>query len=91
MLNRSTPVKIGDEVKHLSTLDFAMERLIEGVRKGDKTAIARVVALAREIDKDDEARAASQPAQNYALEPPSAEDEANLLEYLRKKALRDAF
>lgn len=91
MLNKSNRVKVGEDVKHLTTFELSLERLSEGVRKGDKTAIARVVALAREIDKDDEARAASQPAQHYALEPLTSEEEAIVIEYFQKKALREAF
>lgn len=92
MLNRATPVKIGDEVKHLSTFDLSMERLIEGVRKGDKTAIARVVALAREIDKDDDLKAAAAPQASAHVEPLTDEDHDIILEFLAaQKKLRDAF
>ena len=91
MLNRSTPVKIGAEVKHLSTLELSLERTSEGVRKGDKSSVARTIKYAIDLDKDEEAKAASAPAQHFALEPITAEDEAILLEYLRQKALRDAF
>lgn len=91
MLDAPVPVKIGEEVKHISTFELSLERLSEGVRKGDKTAIARVVSLAREIDKDDEAKAANSPIHNLALEPLTTEDEAIVLEYLRQKALREAF
>ena len=91
MLNRSTPVKIGEEVKHLSTLELSLERTSEGVRKGDKSSVARTIKYAIDLDKDEEAKAASAPAQHFASEPITAEDEAIVLEYLRQKALRDAF
>lgn len=91
MLNRSTPVKIGEEIKHLSTLELSLERTSEGVRKGDKSSVARTIKYAIDLDKDEEARAASTPAQYFALEPLTAEDEAIVREYLRQKALREAF
>ncbi len=91
MLSRSTPVKIGDEVKHLSTLELSLERTSEGVRKGDKSSVARTIKYAIDLDKDDEAKAANAPVQHHALAPLSAEGEAIVLEYLRLKALKEAF
>jgi hypothetical protein len=92
MLNRSTPVKIGEEVKHLSTLELSLERTSEGVRKGDKSSVARTIKYAIDLDRDEEAKGASAPAQQFALEPLTDEEEAIALEYLlRQKELREAF
>lgn len=92
MLEKLTPVRIGDEVRTLSTLELSLERLVEGVRKGDKTAIARVLALAKEIDKDDEAKAANAATGPSAAEPLTDEDQAIILDHLaRQKALKEAF
>lgn len=69
-----------------------MERTSEGVRKDDKSSVARTIKYAIDLDKDEAAKAASAPAQHLALPPLTEEDEAILLEFLlRQKALRDAF
>lgn len=73
MLEQPTPVKIGERVKTLSTFELSLERLSEGVRKGDKSAIARVLTLAREIDKDDDLKAAAAPQGDAYAEPPADE------------------
>lgn len=92
MLEQPTPVKIGEQVKTLSTFELSLERLNEGVRKGDKSAIARVLALAREIDKDDDQKAAAAPQAATYVEPLTDEDREIILDYLtREKALKDAF
>ncbi|MEQ1812093.1 MAG: DUF5681 domain-containing protein [Terricaulis sp.] len=92
MLDHPTPVKIGDEIKTLSTFEVGLARLGEKARKGDNTAIGRVIALAREIDKDEEAKAANAPAQERAPEALTDEEQAIALEFLlRQKALKEAF
>lgn len=92
MLDAPTPVKIGEQIKTLSTFDLALEKLKEGARKGDKSAIARIMTLAREVDKDDEAKSTAGSSAQQNDEPLSVEDEEIVLNFLaRRKALRDAF
>jgi hypothetical protein len=92
MLEAPVPVKIGDEVKTMSNLDLSLQRISEGVRKADKGAVNKVIQLGLELDKQEEARAASAQAPQFEPDPLSAEDHDILLEYLAtQKALRDAF
>jgi hypothetical protein len=91
MLDEPQPVKIGDKVRSLSTFELSLQRISEGVRKGDKTAVARAISLGLELDKHEEAKAHASPAVP-AVEPLSEEDKAILLDYLaRQKALKEAF
>ncbi len=92
MLEAPVPVKIGDQVKTMSTLDLSLQRVSEGVRKSEKGAVNKVIQLGLELDKQEEAKLASAQAPQRELEPLTAEDHDILLEYLAtQKALRDAF
>jgi hypothetical protein len=91
MLNAPNTVKIGDETKTMSTLDLSLTHMNQGVRKGDKTVVAKVVALAQKIEDDEERKSVSGPAQHSAPAPLTSEEEAIVLEYFQKKMLRDAF
>lgn len=92
MLEALNQVRVGDEVRTITTHDLALERVREGVRKADSRAINQALALARELDRDAEAKAAAAPAGQQESEPMSEDDEAIALEYLlRQKALKEAF
>jgi hypothetical protein len=81
MLEAPQPVKIGEQVRAMSTFDLSLQRVSEGVRKGDKTAVQRAISLGLELDKHDEAKAAAAPAAAASVEPLSEEDQAILLDY----------
>lgn len=92
MLEAPNPVRVGEQARIMTTIDLALERVREGVRKDDKRAVAQALSLARELDKDEEAKAATAPASAAATEPLSEEDQAILLDYLRREEeLRNAF
>jgi hypothetical protein len=95
MLEAPMPVKIGDQVKTMSTFDLSLQRVSEGVRKADKGAVNKAIQLGLELDKQEEARAATAQTAHAAqpeAEPLSAEDHDIILDYLAaQKALRDAF
>ncbi len=92
MLDAPVNVKLGDQVRTMSTLDLSLQRVSEGVRKSDKSAVNKVIQLGLELDKQEEAKVSSAQAPQQELEPLTAEDQDIILEYLTtQKALRDAF
>jgi hypothetical protein len=92
MLDAPNPVRIGEETKHLSTFDLALERRREGVRKNSPRAVDQTIKMGLDLEKLEEAKAAAAPALPQEAEPLDDEDEAIALDYLlRQKAIKEAF